>query len=535
MKNYINIKNYFSGLLPIVRRLRCRQCGVISLFLIVSLGMCLLCSCFSPLFSLVLSADSSCFYMQGHAWAEGLIPYVDFIDVKGPLLFFLFKIACCLTPDSTTGAYLLFSCAGCLCLYFSYRTGLLLIEDNKKAILASLAMLPVMFWWKTYLSGGQSEELMAPFYALLLYACLRYMKKMELPSSLILLSTSIGIGAGTTLLIKYNCTFVFAVAFALLLISLIFDGRWRSILTQCIPVVLISFSIIVAPFIIYLWLSDTLQSCWNIYVVLNFSTFFGSHTSMYSTGSGITKIVCYAEMLFRCREGLWASIGIFAACCYPFSLRRDKKRCAMLLVILFSAYFSCMARYHDYYMLFCAPSCIIPVSFVLRHISAKLNTFATCSLAIVLLYATVRGNGQWADRAPMRVSQKLSGSVAKAEEMICSMKHPRILYLGELDRGFGVSVGALPACPEWCTLNGVSNDFLERQRQAVIQRKADFVVILSERYGSKPTSYDAKGINYASSYDVLCQANGYVRVCSFTDQKGEPGLHTVYAKRKTKE
>lgn len=528
MKNSNNIKNCVSRVWPIVGN----QWGVLSLFLVVSLGMNLLCSCFSPMFSLVLSTDSSCFYMQGHAWANGLVPYVDFIDVKGPLLFFLFKIASILTPDSTVGAYLLYSFADATCLYFSYRTGLLLLEDGKKAFVSAMALLPVIYWWQTYLSGGESEELMMPFFSLLLYTWLRYMRKPERPSSLKSLSFSVGVGAGVTLLIKYNCTFVFAVAFVLLSLLLISNGKWRAVLMQVLPCVFMGFFIVVAPFMLYLYTSGTLQPCWDVYVTLNFSTYFGAHTQLYSMGKGLTKFISYAEMIFRCREGLWASLSIIVASFYPFFLPKEKKRCAMLLVILGAAFFSCMGRYHDYYMLFCAPSFIIPILFVMQHLKFKVGNAAVLIIAIGCMYVAVRENGQWAERAPMRVTQKLSGSVAEAENAVCRIRNPRILYLGALDRGFGVSVGALPACPEWCTLNGVDNAFKERQKMAVEQRKADFIIVLSEWYGAQPKSPIAGKVEYQTPYDALCQANGYARVCSFSDGKRPTGLYTLYSKKK---
>lgn len=511
-----------------------QQIGLFFFFFLVALCVNLVCSCFSPLFSLALSTDSACFYMQGHAWAEGLTPYVDFIDVKGPLLFFLFKLACHLTANSTLGAYFLYSCAVAATLFFTYRTALLLLEDGKKAVVAAMAILPVLFWWQTYLSGGESEELMSPFYALLLYTWLRYMQKTALPSSLKALSFCIGLGAGVTLLIKYNCTFVFLIAFIVLGVSLVLDRRLRALLTQCLPCVLLAFCIVVLPFVMYLWHMGALQACWDVYVTLNFSTYFGAHTSIYSTGDGITKILSYAEMMFRCREGMWVLASMGVACFYPFPMRGDKKRCFMFMIILFAAFVSCMGRFHDYYMLFCAPCCIIPVALVLRHVTPKISTVAMCACGIGFMYIAVRANGQWAERAPLRVTQKLTGDVAKVEKVICCAKNPKILYLGALDRGFGVSAGALPATPEWCTLNGVDEAFAERQRQAVVQRKADFIVVLSLYYGAESKTSSTDNIQYTTSYDALCRENGYFKVCSFVDGKHPSGLFTLYSKKKLK-
>ncbi len=58
--------------------------------LLASAFLCtLLCSQLSPIMSIVGVFDQSCFLRAGAAMANGMLPYVDFIDVKGPLLFII--------------------------------------------------------------------------------------------------------------------------------------------------------------------------------------------------------------------------------------------------------------------------------------------------------------------------------------------------------------------------------------------------------------------------------------------------------------
>lgn len=58
-----------------------RKWHLVLLFAAVSLALNMLCSCYSPLFKLVSCMDAACFYMAGKAWTNGLVPYVDFVDV----------------------------------------------------------------------------------------------------------------------------------------------------------------------------------------------------------------------------------------------------------------------------------------------------------------------------------------------------------------------------------------------------------------------------------------------------------------------
>ena len=81
----------------------------------------------SPFSSHLYACDACCYYVAGMSWAHGLVPYVDFIDVKGPLLFLIYAIGYWLDPNSTGGIYTILS----LCTFFSYlavcRTSLLFL------------------------------------------------------------------------------------------------------------------------------------------------------------------------------------------------------------------------------------------------------------------------------------------------------------------------------------------------------------------------------------------------------------------------
>lgn len=49
--------------------------------------------------------DSAWFYMCGKAWMNGMIPYVDFSDSKGPLLFLIYGIGYLLSPRNYLGIF----------------------------------------------------------------------------------------------------------------------------------------------------------------------------------------------------------------------------------------------------------------------------------------------------------------------------------------------------------------------------------------------------------------------------------------------
>ena len=92
----------------------------------------------SPFHNGLFCSDVNCFFMEGKAWALGYIPYVDFIDTKGPLLFFIFAIGYLISPESTLGVYLLASLSTSIALILIYKTALYFTKSTTQAILVAI-------------------------------------------------------------------------------------------------------------------------------------------------------------------------------------------------------------------------------------------------------------------------------------------------------------------------------------------------------------------------------------------------------------
>ena len=86
------------------------------------------------------------FFISGKALMNGLRPYVEFADSKGPLLWLIYGIGYLLSPQSYTGVYVvsIFAYAGIF--YFNYKTALLLLRDEGRAWAVTLLMTVAYFW-----------------------------------------------------------------------------------------------------------------------------------------------------------------------------------------------------------------------------------------------------------------------------------------------------------------------------------------------------------------------------------------------------
>lgn len=504
---------------------------VLPVFLAVSFVVNLLSNCYSPIFKLVSCLDAACFYMEGKAWAHGLVPYVDFIDVKGPLLFWIHRVGYTLAPQSTTGIFLIHVVATAVTLIAGYMTARLFISSCCRAAVAALLSLPFLFIPSLYICGGQAEELMLPFLAWLVYflcrfECSPFGRK---PAMVAMLGLCLGIGGCATFLIKYNASPVFAVAAALVSLQMMVHGAWREWLRCLLPSITTGFLIVAAPFALYMAATGSLDDFFNVYFLLNFKTYFSGGSGF--VGSNVLNgIVYFSDNILRGIHGTWVLVSCLFFFLPPFAagerICRIPESSIVLCLSALSAYVCCSSGF-GHYMLFCTPLCLIPCIWLVQRLDVRLSPWLVVAVACWAGYVTVRCNARWESEARMRVTQKLSKAEKEVDDYVNSVPGAKILYLGCLDYGFGVAGGALPAAPEWFTLNGSGPAYRQRQLAAIRAGKPDFVVCVDYCPYLKPAERTPDYTLFKSRYSETLQKCGYSHLASFNEGRQRNGLSFV--------
>lgn len=113
--------------------------------------------------------------MSAKAWANGLLPYRDTIDYKGPLLYLIYMAGYLISPRSTCGVFLVQVLFMGVTLSLLYRVARLFLHERNRAFMAMVLTLP-FFFLPVYLIDGHAEEFSLPFFALLLYTGCRLLK-----------------------------------------------------------------------------------------------------------------------------------------------------------------------------------------------------------------------------------------------------------------------------------------------------------------------------------------------------------------------
>ena len=75
------------------------------LLFILALGVLFIISPDSYTHDLFFRIDTAWFFTCGKAWMNGMIPYIDFADSKGPLLWLIYGIGYLLSPHNYLGMF----------------------------------------------------------------------------------------------------------------------------------------------------------------------------------------------------------------------------------------------------------------------------------------------------------------------------------------------------------------------------------------------------------------------------------------------
>ncbi len=130
-----------------------------------------LCSRSSPLFPLNDWDDANIFFSLGKAWTQGIWPYRDIFEQKGPLLYAVHSVAALISWRTWTGVWLIEVLCGTLFLWYGIRTVRLLWPKAPRLIVPLAAA--VVYASVDNTAGDSAEELALPMLACALYQCLR--------------------------------------------------------------------------------------------------------------------------------------------------------------------------------------------------------------------------------------------------------------------------------------------------------------------------------------------------------------------------
>ncbi len=440
---------------------------VLALLLLLSSFWCLFISPFSPLYIESVKGDVSWWYMCGKAWAEGMTPYVDFADSKGPLLWGFFRLGYSMSPGTYAGLFWLEIPLTCACLCALYRMASLYLPSRSWRVVAVVVVGLFMFS-RTWYTHMRAETLCLPFLIYSVHVALEAARG-RLPHCR-RAAFFLGFGCAWAFLVKYNLAVLVGAALPFLLFA-----AWKRSSPAAVAGVIASFLaglfVLLLPFACWAWYEGWLMPCIHEYLVNTAGTICSLHSHGIIEGI-VQKCIlvvprCCTAYLLLCIIG---AVALAKEKAEPLLFRLSP----LLLLLFYVLLIYPSMQEWTYYTMVIIPFCLLPVCCVLRFfrgirlsrlslggILAALALFPVCAQDVSIkpsFFYFQRGGRNFMFRE------------AVAQEIAV----PKIMCLGH-ESAFGITAGSLPACRYWSLQVGASDEMVQERYEAIRAGVPDFV------------------------------------------------------------
>ena len=242
------------------------------LFLAAGLVLIALCVCMTsplnPLSGGVPQTDSSAFLTIAQGILRGKLPYVDFFDHKGPLIYFINAIG--LSMGGLIGVWLLEWFFMFVSVCFAYKTARFFSGKMVSFLAAGFSFIVL----SRFLQGGNlTEEYALPFIFISLYIFTRYCFTQIEPDKVQL--TILGVSFGAILLLRPNMFGVWFSFCIVIFIRKLLLKEYKTLFGYFLFFI-IGISIVILPAILFLYTKNAYNDFIYQYIIFNSSFFVRS-------------------------------------------------------------------------------------------------------------------------------------------------------------------------------------------------------------------------------------------------------------------
>ncbi len=424
----------------------------------------------SPTHDLYGRNDTAWFFMCGKAWMNGMIPYVDFADSKGPLLWLIFGIGYLISPTNYFGLYILSCILYTFIGYLIYKILILYVDDKRKGIVGVTIMsIPLFLSWFHY--EIRAEDYAMFFSILSLYVTVRKIKEnSEREYSCKKLGFVLGACFSCSLLIKFNIAAMQLYFLFYLLYKFVKLRDFFQVIKLC-KWYLIGVTAIILPFLLYFIMHGNLAAFIQEYFI---------NTTKTVSYENPIKIYI-AEWLYMLIDPKRISVFIGTVLfLWLYVKETDQNKYFPLLGFLFYYGIAIHHAYCWYYLSITVFFLIYACLYLLKRVDGK----SSLSLSLMILGCFIFAcyfNVMREDTIAVREHFIHHSSLEKANynyfsSLISQKKNPTLIIIG-MDDGVGTASNALPGCKYWSTQNGATEEMLQEQRKSILEGNADFIYI----------------------------------------------------------
>ncbi len=458
--------------------LRSFRCRLLVLSMVLSALFLGICSKSSPLYPLNDWVDVQCFFTMGRSILDGLVPYRDLYEQKGPVLYFLYALAALISRDSFWGVFLLETVTFGLFLYFSGCIAALYLGKGGRVygIIAILALvIPIS---KAFAHGGSCELTSLYLLSYGLYSVLRALqKKRALRFGEAFLN---GIFAAFALYIKFTMLGFYLGLAAFVIVWYVSCKYPGKVLLATIGQFLLGMAAVSGLVFGYFALHGAVEDFLTVY--------FYNNMFLYPTQTEASKLTVIQSCLKSTLQNNLCYSWLLTVGLLLFILRIRKHWQELVMALLtflgltVGTYWG--GRNSSYYGLILSVYTVfglIAICEILRLAGVgtpKSMDFplakglaVLCGISVFLSISLNTSQNTYLMRC-----EKEDHPAYQFAETIASVEDPKILNYGFLDGGFYYAAGIQPSCKFFCTLNINAPDMWDTQRECINSGAVDFVI-----------------------------------------------------------
>lgn len=415
--------------------------------------------------------DSANFYTSGKALFCGLIPYVDFTDSKGPLLWLIYGIGYLLSNYSYVGVFWLSVFMYAFTFYYIYKLAFIFLNNDIQSLYVVILM-SISFFSPWFHYEVRSEDWIQIFIVLTFYRiCLfLYTDSGKESKSLYLSCFILGISIIGTFFIKYNSTIMLGFPCLYMLYAII---KEKKNVTFSFLSFLAGIFILALPWIVYTLYIGNMHSFISEYIINTLATTKSSN----NIGEYIH------EWLFLTYDT--HSLILFSTSCLgALAMSQKVSKYKYFFIISFIGFYAIAIHrcqfLHWYYIASCLffPVWLFIYITDLLHKTPYRYKILKCFTTTAFLYTIFSNFFFWGYLTPTWFFRdtKAREEFYGASYYMSQIKNPTIIYYLSGTLGLETPVNGLPATRYWTTQIGATDKMMKSQIKAIKNGIADFIV-----------------------------------------------------------
>ena len=465
---------------------------------LASFALITICSKSSFIYPMNDWGDVNCYFILGKGMLHGLVPYRDFIEQKGLVIYALYSIAALISDTSFIGVYFIEILSMALFLYISLKIVGLFFDADKYA-------LPIVFWMagsvavsSAFCHGGSPEELMLSLFAYGIYLGIKYFEKNELPGKGGMFV--FGLAAGLIFFTKYTLCIIYISVIVFMIFKAVKNKQTGQLFGQSLFFVLGCVTVTI-PVVVYLLCNNALGDFAYDYFYENIFNYTPDKTDP----GLLSNLKLYGFRFLRLFKKKNMLFLIPAAIGEIWFIVRKKHFIATFLFFTFASFYYLVfvaMRPMRYYGLPLAVLGIFGLCAFFAFLSERnisLNAVLKVCVPVCMIVLAVFFTD---NRYFMFKSKDLVPQYIFAKEMDSyGYSDYHMLYYGNLDRGYYFASGTLPNCKAFVQLNLLGDELTKIQNAHISERKCEFIVTESVLCDSK--EYEYYRSKYGDTEDVV--------------------------------